>query len=79
MDRNTFFGASIKLVISQIAISKSICGNLNKRLKNRGIRNEVSRLGSPFPYAPLIAPDRGRLMVGFCIAWRSTIAAFEKL
>jgi hypothetical protein len=34
---NTFLGAIMRLVISQIAISKSIWGNLNMRLKNRGI------------------------------------------
>ena len=35
MDRKTFFGAINKLVISHIAISKSICGNLNNLVRGR--------------------------------------------
>lgn len=37
MERNTFFGANNKLVISQNAISKSIWGNFSNLLKKRGI------------------------------------------
>lgn len=38
MFRNTFFGAMIRCVISQIAVSKSIDVNLKRRRKKGGIR-----------------------------------------
>jgi len=69
MDLNTFFGAIIRLVISQTAISKSICGNLNKRLKKRGIRTDVSRrdeVNTP-PKVEVIEFWRGSDIVGFML------------
>jgi hypothetical protein len=33
----------IRLIISHMAISKSICGNLNRRLKKRGILISLRR------------------------------------
>jgi hypothetical protein len=64
-----------RLVISQTAISKSICGNLNRRLKKRGMR-EPSRRDEPEADAdPEAMPPkddgaaaeccRGREMCGF--------------
>jgi hypothetical protein len=49
---NTFLGAMIKLVISQVAISKSICGNLNMRLKKRGILTPSLREEMPGDMPP---------------------------
>lgn len=46
---NTFFGAIKSDVISHIAISKSICGNLNNLLKNLGIRILAPRLDGVVP------------------------------
>jgi hypothetical protein len=49
---NTFLGAIIKLVISHVAISKSICGNLNMRLKKRGILTPSFREEMPGDMPP---------------------------
>jgi len=59
----------IRLVISQTAISKSICGNLNRRLKKRGIRRPRSRLEEEGtgPKEELVC-WRAREMVGFMFA-----------
>jgi hypothetical protein len=72
-----------RLVISQTAISKSICGNLNRRLKKRGMR-EASRRDEADADAGAMPPNddgaaagcwRGRDMCGFmasiCQLWRS--------
>jgi hypothetical protein len=68
MDLNTFFGAIIRLVISHMAISKSICGNLNKRLKKRGIRRPSFRLEGVVPPKFEGPPvGLGREMWGFMI------------
>lgn len=69
MLRNTFFGAIIRLVISEAAISKSICGNLNIRLKKRGILTPSSRDELCLVLPKLEAPElcRGREMCGFMI------------
>lgn len=42
-------GDIMRLIISQAAISKSICGNLNKRLKKRGMRFSFRRDGVVAP------------------------------
>lgn len=63
----------IRLVISQMAISKSIWGNLNNRLKNRGIRMVWFRRDDDEEEEGTGPNDavecwRGRDMVGFMVA-----------
>ena len=41
MDLKTFFGAIRRLVISQMAISKSICGNLNSLYISVSLRRPI--------------------------------------
>ena len=56
----------IKLMISHRAISKSICGNLNSRLKKRGIfisERRVDGVVEPKFEEPPVG--RGRVMCGF--------------
>jgi len=58
----------IRLVISHTAISKSICGNLNRRRKKRGIRILVSRRWFETPPKDELAElCRGREIVGFIV------------
>jgi hypothetical protein len=47
----------MRLIISQKAISKSICGNLNRRLKKRGMRTSFRRDGV---VEPKLEPPVGR-------------------
>jgi len=57
----------MRLIISQIAISKSICGNLNSRLKNLGIFKPSLRVDGGVPpklEGPLV---RGNDMCGFMV------------
>jgi hypothetical protein len=57
----------MRLVISQMAISKSICGNLNRRLKNRGMRIPSLRELGGMPPNVVEGPEccLGRDMCGF--------------
>lgn len=58
----------IRLIISHMAISKSICGNLKSRLKKRGIlislRREEGVVEPKFEGPPV---GRGRDMCGFMV------------
>lgn len=58
-------GAIIKLIISHMAISKSICGNLKSRLKKRGIFNSLRRVEGVLPKLEGPPVGRGREMCGF--------------
>jgi hypothetical protein len=58
----------IKLMISHMAISKSIWGNLNSRLKKRGMRTSLRRddgVVEPKLEGPPVG--RGREMCGFIV------------
>lgn len=56
----------IRLMISQRAISKSIWGNLNRRLKKRGILISERRVeGVVEPKLDEPPVGRGRVMCGF--------------
>lgn len=54
-------------MISQMAISKSICGNLNRRLKKRGIRTSFRREGGVAPKfeGPPVGLGKEMFMVAF--------------
>lgn len=64
-------GAIIRLMISHMAISKSICGNLNMRLKKRGILTSFRRdegVDPKFDGPPVgLGSDMcGFMLVGLC-------------
>lgn len=68
----------IKLVISQTAISKSICGNLNRRLKNRGMRMRPSFRRDEEGTGPKDETFElflGREIVGFILRQRGRVVA----
>lgn len=86
MDRKTFLGAIIRLIISHTAVSKSICGNLNRRLKKRGILMPWRRLLGTVPPKLLEGPPwRGSEICGFMTVGKSmgtrgeTAAGFRRL
>ena len=60
-------GAIIKLIISHMAISKSICGNLNRRLKKRGILISLRFVEGVLPKFVGPPVGRGSEMCGFMI------------
>lgn len=66
-------------IISQIAISKSICGNLKSRLKKRGIRSSLLREEGVLPKLDGPPVGRGREMCGFMIATSCVAVAPVKL
>jgi len=53
-----------------MAISKSICGNLNKRLKKRGIRSSLRDDGDVPPKFEGPPVGRGSEMCGFMVVVR---------
>lgn len=62
----------MRLIISQTAVSKSICGNLNRRLKKRGILMPWRRLLGTVPPKLVEGPPwRGSDICGFMAASES--------
>jgi hypothetical protein len=57
----------IKLIISHMAISKSICGNLNMRLKKRGILTSFRRVDGVEPKLDGPPVGLGSDMCGFML------------
>jgi hypothetical protein len=58
-------GATISDIISHIAISKSICGNLKRRLKKRGMRSSFLREDGVLPKFDGPPVGLGSEMCGF--------------
>jgi hypothetical protein len=54
-------------MISHMAISKSICGNLNKRLKKRGMRISFRRVDGVEPKFERPPFGRGSWICGFIV------------